>query len=67
MEALARLANQDVGVLQEVENIELVLIHRVVELARGAGDLRGEDQEQHDMGDVELPSTHPQPLGGGEE
>jgi hypothetical protein len=47
-----RLTDQDVRVLQEIIDVELVLIHRIVEAARGARDLRGEEQEQQDMRDV---------------
>jgi len=47
-------------------NVELILVHRIVELPHGAGDLRGKQQEQHDVGDVHLPGAQHQPLGGGE-
>src|ERR1700682_5256722 len=47
-------------------NIEFILIHRVVEFPDRAGDLCRKEQEQHDVGDVHLPGSHHQPLGGGE-
>jgi hypothetical protein len=61
------LPDQFVRMGEEVGDVELVLVHRIVELPRGAGDLRRERQEQQDVGDVHLPGSHPEPLGGREQ
>ena len=61
-----RLPDQLVRMRQEIEHVELVLVHRIVEAARGAGDLRREQQEQHDVGDIHLDRAPPQPLQRGE-
>ena len=37
-------------------NVEFVLVHRIVEFPGRARDLRREEQEQHDVGDVHLPA-----------
>ena len=47
-------------------NIEFIFVHRVVEFPDRARDLRREEQKQHDVGDVQVPSPHQQPFGGGE-
>ena len=40
--------------LEKIEDVEFILIHRIVEFPGGTRDLRGKDQEQHDVGNVHL-------------
>ena len=53
--------------LEKIVNVEFIRIHRIVEFPDRARDLRREQQEQHDVGNVHLPDACPQPLGGGDE
>ena len=52
--------------LEKVEDVEFILIQRVVEFPGCACDLRREDQEQQYMRDVHLPGSHHQSFGRGE-
>src|ERR1700733_16296400 len=52
--------------LQKLKDVEFVFVHRAVDIARGARDLRREQQKQENVGDVELPGSPEQPFGGGD-
>src|SRR3978361_1281384 len=52
--------------LKKVEDVEFILVHRIVGTPGGARDLRREDQEEENVSDVQLPYPLHQPLGGGE-
>jgi hypothetical protein len=53
-------------VLEKQKDVVLIAVHRIVEAARRARDLRDKKQEQENMRDVEMPGPFQQPLGGGE-
>src|SRR5258708_9552582 len=48
--------------LEKIEDITFVYIQRIVESSRGPCNLRGEDQEQHDVRDVHLSDPLPESL-----
>src|SRR5579883_1306408 len=52
-----RLDDGDVRLLKEIGDAQLFCIDRIVDRQDGIGDFGGEDDEQEDVGDVELPNT----------
>src|ERR1700684_1336604 len=51
---------------EKISDVELILVHRIGEFPARASDLRRKEQKQQDVGDVQVPSPHQQPLGGSE-
>jgi hypothetical protein len=52
---------------EKIGDVELVLVHRIVEFPGRARNLRRESQEQQDVGDIHLPGPRPEPLGGSQQ
>src|SRR5262249_44869424 len=52
-----RLNDGDIGLLEEVEDVHLLGVERVLEAGCDVGDLGQIDREQENVGDVDLPGT----------
>src|SRR5262249_15078953 len=60
-----RLDDGHIGLLEEIEDVHLLGVERVLEARGDVGDLGEIDREQEHVGDVDLPGS-PQDVGAGD-